>query len=174
MTLGHSPPIEGIKPDRALVAHLENGGSSDMNVDGTTPAEFEYTPPSNFDAVVERCLIHLFDGKIEPSSFGGIKGGVANGLLIQIIDADDAVAIDFLDGETVTNNGKFSLLAGVDVVFKIGKGDDQLYVRWTLSRDHGAPLLLKLGDRLCVTVQDDIQAISEFRWVVKGRLIRIV
>ncbi|KKN41079.1 hypothetical protein LCGC14_0726880 [marine sediment metagenome] len=166
-------PTAGIHADRALVAHLENAGSRDMNVDGTTPVTFEYGPPAGLVAAIERCLIHLFDSTIDPSDFGGIRPALTNGLLVQLIEPDDSVGLDFLDGETINNNGEFSLLAGVDVVFESGVGDDQIYVRWTLALDHGAPLLLRTGDRFRVTVRDDIQAISSFRWALKGRLIRI-
>ena len=34
-------------PEKLISVYLENGGSNDMAVDGTTPVTFSYTAPSN-------------------------------------------------------------------------------------------------------------------------------
>jgi hypothetical protein len=119
--------------------------SADMNVDGSvTPVVFEVVATQRI--YVQRVNFEIVDGSITPTKFAGLTA-LTNGVLVRIVDSDDNVLKDFLDGETIKQNSDWSLLAGSDVPITAAAGDDELPIRWTVSKGTGDALELSDGEK---------------------------
>ena len=149
---------------------LADGATRDLSVDGTTPVKYKYTAPEDTAVLIGRCCILIVDGSQSPTKFGGINP-LTNGLVVQAIDIDGTTVLqDFTGGELIKFNSEFVFLAGIDRPITAAAGDDVLEVRWTLTEaGAGSPGMLLPGQSLQVTVQDNLTAITSFRWKVQGR-----
>lgn len=159
-----------VPPSGMVFKHLINAGNTEMSVDGSvTPVAFQAIVPSGKQWKIERVNMYLLDGGIRHDRFAGLAGGLANGLRFTAVDADNTTElIDFLDGQPILINAHFTKLAGVDnMLVGIAGGDDQIQIRWTMSKS-GAPLLLTAGQRLSVTVQDDLTSITSMSALIQG------
>ncbi len=149
----------------------ETGGSNEMSVDGSiTPVAFEWENERTTPAVLNRTLWDILDAAPTATKFGGIAGGLANGLLVELVDPAGAVRFDFLDGSTVKQNHHFGTLAGVDWLLTAGQGLDAVTVRWSLFRS-GKELRLPPGFKLRVTVQDDLTLVDSMTIMLQGYYI---
>ncbi len=141
-----------------------------MSINGSvTPVAFEWENIRSRPAAIARTLWSILDAGPTANTFGGIAGGITNGLLIELVDNADVVQFDFFDGETVKKNHQFGLLAGVDWVVLAGPGD-AFTVRWTLAKA-GKELRLPPGFKLRVTVQDDLTPIDSMTVMLQGYYI---
>lgn len=140
-----------------------------MNVNGSvTPVHFDYVAAETIH--LTRLNISLTDGNIQYGKFGGLAAALTNGLLIRALDADGSGVIkDFLDGEPIKVNEHFANLAGVDAVSQPAAGLHILPVRWTFAKS-GANLQLHVGQRLRITIQDDLTGISYLAAMVQGHI----
>ena len=159
--------------DQLLFKFLKNAaGSRDMNVDGSsTPVPFYYEVPAGRNAEVSRVNFTVVDGAMGYGEFGGLGAALTNGLKVEIHNSSGVTLFDFLDGFTVKVNEDFDGLAGIDTVIHPVAGDDSMPVRWTISRAipraHG--LVLDAGQRIAITVQDDLSNLTKFRAMIQGR-----
>jgi hypothetical protein len=156
-----------------LFKYLRNSSdSADMTVNGSSvPVAFEYTVPSGKTAEIYRLNFQITDGGIGWGEFAGLGTALGNGLKIEVIGTDDAVIIDFLNGETITVNENFNALAGVDAVSSVAAGDDHMPIRWTVARANGGdPLQLEEGQTFRITVQDNLTEVAFFECMVQGKI----
>ncbi len=158
-----------------------SSGGVDMAVTASSAAGavvFSYAPSSSTEALVERCIFELAAIGMEPAKFAGLSTGLANGLLVQVQTSTGGTVLDFLDGQTITRNRDFSLLAASDTIIRDSgaAAEDHMPIRWTIGRS-GYALLLTSTQRLAVTVRDNISStstgVSVFRTVVQGRVHEI-
>lgn len=148
---------------------LTAGPSSDMGVNGSvTPVEFEFT--ADGAVFLSSVAFSLLDATSLPTAFGGVAA-LTNGLTVELIDTDGTTVLhDFLAGLTVKKTADFAYLGVVTVALSVdGSGDDHQQVVWDVERTFGAPLLLKSGQALRVTVQDDLTGLTEFQGMALGR-----
>ena len=162
-------------PNELLFAHLTlngDGSTIDMAVDGTTPKKFRYVCPADKVALITRVLMHLHDIDIQYEYFAGLGVALTNGLTIKIHDADDTVLKDFTNDHPFKHTAQFSMLAGPDIPIlssAVGNDPDVLAMRWTLAKSGFSPLLTA-GQYFEVVVQDDLQGLSHFEWIIHGRV----
>ena len=148
------------RPQDMIYKFVRSGASIDMDVNGSiTPVLFKWTVPAGVQARVTRLIIHLSDAGSQPGDFGGINGGVANGVLFHVFDENDVLTLDLLDGTSIKINGDYAHIAGVDIDVKTGTGLDSTVARATMAKT-GASLLLLPGQYIGLTVQDDLTSIS--------------
>ncbi len=155
-----------------LVQFLKSSGSPDMNINGSsTPVVFRYTVPAGWSALIHRLNFVMIDNAaMNGHEFGGIGGGLTNGLLIRLENPDNSERRDLLDGVTIKRNGDFATFAGVDVVH--AGGNRGLGIRWTWSKaTGGVPILLRSGQSVAIEVQDDIRGLLRFNAGVQGLLV---
>ena len=155
-----------------LYKFLRNGGASElMSVNGAiTPVVFEYVVPEGKDVWIERMNIMGHNNQIIPDDFFGITK-LANGLLIQALDDQDNLLIDFNDGVPIQETIQWSLLAGTDTrINNQGANEDAAVIRWTLSKA-GEPLFMRAGYKFRVTVQDDLTTIPHLSMMIQGMVI---
>ncbi len=152
-----------------LAKNYSNGDSPEMAIDGSTPAHFDIKGTGvDDDCHLHRVCVQIVDGGITPIKFGGISA-LGNGLTIKLLDANDVVLFDFLDGLTVKRNSDWGLLSGVDNVAYAAPADDHFPVRWTIGGATGGwGLSMAGGKKLRFTVQDNIAALTFFRIMGQG------
>ena len=166
---------EAIKPELIVFAHLSNTlttstiTSHAMNVNATSTAAQTFYFQNQTTTTFHLTSVHILivDSKIDPTDFGGITGGITNGVKIEIIDATSTVLTDFTGNEPIKINSEFSFLAGGNVNLHVGTGDDALHVDWSMART-GGQVQLTAGQRICFTIRDNLTALTSFRSHVQG------
>ena len=146
--------------------HLTNGGSNDMNVDGSVMAvDFTLSPPAGKLFFLSRMNIVLEDESINHLKFGGIAGGITNGLLLKV--KEGGLAERDISEHPIKRNAEFHHIA-FDVQL-ISAASDILTIRWEFFRS-GSFLELRnsRGDNIKATVQDDLRNINEFEIICQG------
>lgn len=141
----------------------------------TTAQEFKYaagdTSTEGGNAVLywARMVVQVVDAGVDVGDFGGISGGLLNGCLLKIHDADDSILLDCMDGETIKINGDWAHLAAIDVKAETSTGValDQFTVRWTVEKN-GAAMALTQGQHISFTTQDDLSSLSHMHILVHG------
>lgn len=162
---------KAVKPEDVRFKHFRaDDDSVDMNIDGSsTPKVFKWVGVDR-ETFLYRVNFILADASPTALEFGGLSA-LVNGLEVKVYNAQDEVVIDFLDGDTIKNNLYFNALAGIDTNLLTGAGDDGVSVRWTLANGLGGPLLLKQGEYVGMTVQDDLTGITLFEVYGQGRKV---
>ena len=160
-TISETPVVYG---DSYRKPYMLNGGSPDMNVDGSiTPVDFSYIVSGLFDAKWFRNFFDLQDGtqNFQPDNFGAISGGLTNG--VDIITLREGV-------ETIIENWKTNMDVAMTCYdftspFKAGA-----YVgRWTIASDIGNPITLFPDDGIIIRINDNLTSLDAFRFRSKLR-----
>lgn len=163
---------KALRPGQHVFKFLRNSSDSiEMNVNGSSSAvAFSWTVPSGRSFEFSRHCIVMIDGGIGYNEFGGLGATLTNGLKVEFKDASDAVLLDPLDGTTIKTNEDFGALAGTDNLAQPGVGDDSFPIRWTSTRavPGGAGMAMVSGEKLVVTVQDNLTGLTKFRWMIQG------
>lgn len=179
-----SPPvvyvsvIDDSPPQNFIYKHLRwksgpqsaSGNDWDLNTDSLVePSVFEYVVPEGQTVDLAR-LNFIFTGwgAIHPNNFAGIEGGLQLGCLLQIVDSDGIVLLDFNDGVPIATNDHFAKLAGVDsVALDVGNGDDWFPVRFTIQKA-GKKMRLTEGQQVRWSNRDNLKSITRFQIMVQG------
>lgn len=162
------------QPIRAAGGHvyqlLEDGGSSDMAVDGSsTPVEFEFLVPVNTWVDLAQFNIVLTDVAVTNDKFGALTA-LTNGVTIEIIDVDTTtVLFDFTATRPIRTNTDFALYAGVSAKLAGGGLVDAVLVEWPLQSS-GAVLRVLGGQLIRATVNDNLTGLNTFGILIQGLL----
>ncbi len=131
-----------------------------MNVDGSiTPVNFDFT--ANQYCEVRRINFFIQDNGIQPSNFGGLSE-LTNGIELKIPGK-----LDFLAGFPIKTHRQFGLLAGINIDLASGPGDDVITVNWEREED----IHLEAGDKIRLTVKDNLSGLSKFYAMVQGNYL---
>lgn len=155
--------------DEFVYAFLRNGGSPEMNVDGTVPKVFEYIVPNGKNIWLRRLTIAAHNSGMNPDNFFGLVA-LANGLVIEVLDNQDNQLKDFTNSEPIKILMHLSNLAGNDAgntIDRLGAADDGAAIRWTFEKA-GEPIFMREGYKFRITVNDNITGISFLRMMVQG------
>ena len=69
-----------------LLRDADGTGSPDLNVDGSvTPVHFDFLADPGGDTYLHSVRLVMADGAIQADTFGGISGGLDNGLLVSLV-----------------------------------------------------------------------------------------
>ena len=166
--LGSTNALASADPSELLFSNVASSGSIAMNVDASGilgGSDFFYTCPANQTVHISRINFIILDASILLTDFGGIANGLPSGVLINVLDDDNTIILDFLDGESIQQNVDFGLLAGVDT--QISTGTDGLFVRWSLFKT-GANLKLTAGQSIRISIRDDLSSLEKFNAMIQG------
>ena len=156
-----------VRPPASFATELliqEGGSATDLSVNGSvTPVEFAYTVPADKIFYLARILGVMVDNSITGVKFAGISA-LTNGLDLEA-KAGTSVLFDFLGGTTVKKNSDWTLIAGVDM--NVGPQADFLGIRYTVT-NAGAFMRFNAGQKIVMTVSDNLSAITEIRFSVQG------
>lgn len=161
-------------PENQWYQHFLNSvGSRDMNVDGTgTAAIYKAICPAGKEVEAQRINIVIEGTKVDPSDFGGIAGGITNGVGITAHSADGTELIDYCNGFPVKTNIEWGILSGIDSRIQTGTGDDGLLVRFTFEKGSDATLL-RAGHYLQAIISDDLTPagkVVKFFMMAQGKI----
>lgn len=164
MTTPVAYPMDGF-----ISEYLLNGAlSPNMNVNGSvTPVIFEYIVPAPFFFALSQHNLVITGANITADKFGPLAS-LTNGILWQILKADNSVAYSFGSGAPIKANYEFSHVAG-STIQNTG-GQDQLTILWEGTR-LGILGVLETGWKIRVTVRDNLTAIPAFQATVHGGLV---
>ena len=145
----------------------ESGGSEDMTVNGSaTPVEFDYTHPGAVLSVHRMLGLIQDTGNFDAEDYGALGAPLSNGMTFELDRADED-PVDLLgDRPIVTNAGWGALCYDVNFI-TVGQGDNYALVRWTFTQS-GIEIVLAPGDRLVMTVNDDLTGLVHHRWMIQG------
>lgn len=156
--------MPGRLPQNVDFLNAREDGSEKMAVDGSVNAcHFDIDRPEG-PLLVGRCVFSIVDVGMNATTFGGLPR-LLNGLLVRVVDRNDAVIKDFLDGRAIRENSEWTLLAGVDAPIPLEPPGMKVAfpIRWSLFHGLGGiPLHLSAGNKLRFTVQDDLTGLTSF------------
>lgn len=148
-------------------AAVDSGASSDLNADGsTTPIAFNVVASTGKKFFIHEIVIIMEDQNINYQKFGGIAGGLTNGLDVEVKEGGEA-ARDVTAFGAVKNNAQFGLAgSGLQLT---ASSTDLLVVDFNIAgRGTTFELVDSNSDFFRVTVNDDLTAIDNFKVVAQG------
>jgi hypothetical protein len=153
-----TPVMETPKDSVYLKTPLLNAGSEAMNVDGTTPVHFDFSPTGTQQVYLESLTLFIEDaGSTDIADFGAIVGSLTNGLRILLTKS----ATDYEIANMKNNRQLFSVFSAFPALQSAGAG-------WFNSQDNfggtllfGQAILLNGStDRIRVTVRDNLSTLD--------------
>lgn len=156
-------------PSLQLYKYLrESGGSEDMAVNGSsTPVVFEYEVPAQRALLLEKITLSIENAGITPSNFGGVSA-LSNGLLIQAVDAENVVLLDYTDSVPIKNLADFLSIGGSGAkLFDDSLGVDAMGI----TIPFGSLDALKAGEKIRIVVQDNLTGMDQMKAMVHGVLL---
>ena len=143
-------------------------GSINANANGaTTPVVYSLDPAQLGLSYVRvtRLLIHIEDvGTIGAEEYGA-RSTLTSGVRIQY--TKDGTTYDLDGGEGVKSNADWSRCCYDMTNQSFGAGNNFVAVRWTFTKST-EPLLLRSGDTLDVTIQDDLTGLVRHSFFAQG------
>jgi hypothetical protein len=116
---------------------------------------------------IERMIVSAGDtAGMQAQEYGNIGAALGNGVKLGITDGGVEV-VDLMDGEPIKTNAEWGAMC-YDVDVKTwGSGAELLVVRWTFSKS-GRPLHLETGQKLVITLNDDLRGLTDHRFLIQG------
>lgn len=148
-------------------------GEQNMIVDGSvTPVEFEYAVEPGLSFYCTSIKGYIVDNvAIDAGEFGGIAGGLTNGIKMELIDPQGLPFNILGPGRTIKVNGDFALYAGVKCQH-VGGGNKGLGFDWDFRESTGGiPCRFRGGSIFRITIQDDLTALKRFFISTHGTLV---
>lgn len=144
---------------------IKNAGSPDMNIDGSsTPVAFTAGPGSGKKWYVTRMLLTIEDENISHTKFGGIAGGLTNGVDIKI--TENGTERDLATSIIKTNTAFYQLCYDINIESAV---TDILAMRWTFLKG-GTSLQFKntTSDNLKIIINDNLTSLISFQAIIQG------
>ncbi len=151
-------------PGLAFRGFVTNGGSSNLNVNGSvTPVEFTITPPVGKTWYIHNISLVLEDNAINFTKFGGILA-LTNGVDFKV--KQNGLLEELLTN--IKNNGEFYTFA--NQVLLESSAIDILVIQVNIKTNTGTTfkLINSTSDNFKVVINDDLTAINKFQIVVRG------
>lgn len=153
---------------------LQLSGSSEMDVDGTTPKVFSHTADQPMKLISIRITL-IDEGASDFTKFG-VLSTLSNGILIQTVIGgvtttlatlkDNGDVVGFCDDAYFGSGSVLSLL-GISTPQGFLNANDIFIGNADFSGDARVDIILNNGDIIKAIVQDNITALDAFRIYVK-------
>jgi len=149
-------------------AAVDGGASSDLNVDGSvTPVEFNVVPNTGKIFFITEIALIMEDQAMNYTKFGGITGGLANGIGVEVKEGGETVRDIAIAGSIKTNAG--FALAGGGIELSSSNTDLFVAIYNIVGKSKTSFKLVDSdGDFFRVTVNDDLRPIDNFKVIVYG------
>ena len=166
MSLLRSVTIQDSGPQKQLFfKRLENGGSADMNVNGSvTPVVFSASPPAGEVWRIASWSLYVQDGGTFDAEKWGNGITMTNGLLpILNIGGTDYDMLEF----TIKTSGDLSSVCDGLNHLAFGTGDEIVTAEWDFI-SKGQYVRLTENDSIKLVVQDDLTGLVKQYSLIKG------
>ncbi len=157
--------------DKLIFRYLDTNGDGT----GTKNANGDYSGAADefFITADSPCEIHRMVIEIEDTSgfaaaeYGNLGTNLTNGVKVSVDDHLGNELVDLVDGLNVTTNAEWARLCYDADLKTWGAGNEFLMVRWTFARS-GQPITLTDGDKLIVTLNDNLSGLVSHYFMVQG------
>jgi hypothetical protein len=166
MSLLRSVTIQDSGPQKQLFfKRFENGGSADMNVNGSvTPVVFSASPPAGEVWRIASWSLYVQDGGTFDAEKWGNGITMTNGLLpILNIGGTDYDMLEF----TIKTSGDLSSVCDGLNHLAFGTGDEIVTAEWDFI-SKGQYVRLTENDSIKLVVQDDLTGLVKQYSLIKG------
>lgn len=147
--------------------YLKNGGSRDVNVDGSSVnVTFSYTVPSSTELYIENIQIIILDGSLDSDDYGGIINGLTNGCEIyyKVTSGGSNIYVGNTDVDPVQENADYW---GIHFRGDINQQPSPNYFRCDLDlRD--SPIVLSATGSINFVVKDNLTTIDRHYCTILG------
>ena len=99
--------------------------------------------------------------------YGNIGSALTNGIAVTVENEHGTVLMDLTDAVPVTTNAHWAQLCYDVNWLDKGSGNDMIAVRWTFAKS-GQPIKLEEGQRLIVSVNDNLTGLVSHYFLVQG------
>ena len=157
-----------------LSDYLSNGVNYEINGNySATPTSFIFTSPSNRVSFIKRLILKIEDASIDPADFGGIPGGITNGMTLSFKRTSGA-SETFIGGTDVIPLRKNSDISGLCYDFNLiaGTGDDVGVFRYSPFLG-SRPIIIMPTGTIQANFNDNLTGLSSFRIQIQGFQVRI-
>lgn len=145
----------------------------ELNVDGSTTTVIASVqgggPTSTISVDITRLILHVTDATaMDDSKFGGITGGITNGILLR---RNNGVVNNIWNLKTNGEMGQIAFDKAYDD--RAPSGFFGIRMRYTLAGQdkHGVAIRLEPGETLELLIQDDLTPLVSFRLVAEGHVV---
>ncbi len=147
---------------------VDSSGANNMNVDGTggSPKVFFYSPPANYDLIVNRLVLF-----INTSSAMGVD---EFGNLTALTQGVEIKSGGVLLSKWQDNIDIYTELFDIDTLANVSNAtpDTTMHGEWQFARDaNGQGIDLHFGENFEVIINDDLSTITTMRIRIKGLLV---
>jgi len=159
-------------PRQLLFQHCTtNGdgtGTRDAIGDYSTATDFYVAPPAGTHYHIQRLICHIEDtGPIAVDKFGALTA-LTNGILVRVMRGAEVLA-DVLNNDPITHNGSFGHTTYDWGLTSFGSGVEVVSAKWDfLTTGSRVALNGNLGDKLVITMQDNLTGLVGHQWMVHG------
>lgn len=157
---------ENIRPGTFLgELAVDSGSSDDLNVDGSvTPVVFNVVANTGKRFFIHRLILVMEDQNINFQKFGGIAGGITNGLDIEVKEGGQPIRSL---GGPIKLNAQFAF-AGSGIAITASATDLMQVTFDVAARGTTLELVDSDSDFFRITVNDDLTPIDVFKVVAQG------
>ena len=165
-----------IMPEERIDEYLRDDGGSIHAIGNylAVPEHFTWVPETHRIAHITRMLILIEDdSNLGATSYGGIVGGLLNGIGVHVHDSNngDAIIADLDGAESIYTNTDWAGLCHdlTPYVFGGGQNNQVATIRWTFEKA-GGPLMLdgSKGHYLAIDLNDDFSSLVDHRFLIQG------
>ena len=161
------PPMVGIPTQKFLTIAGDNTGSHDVLGNYLVPTDFYYHNHSDFD--IYSILISISDNSsFNQGDYGGIAGGLINGLKFFVYNASSNSEIALLSGTAFKKNYQWFEITADTGLTTFSGAAQTLRIVFNLVVDYGMPFRLLPGDKFIIRVQDDFTPLTGQTFGIRG------
>ena len=166
MSLLRSVTIQDSGPQKQLFfKRFENGGSADMNVNGSvTPVVFSVSPPAGEVWRIASWSLYVQDGGTFDAEKWGNGITMTNGLVPMVNYG--GTSYDLLDFPLINSGDLSSVSDGINH-YAFGAGDEIITAEWSFVAN-GQYLRLTENDAIQIVVNDDLTGLTKQYSLIKG------
>ena len=144
---------------------VDSSGSNELNINGSTPVEFNVVPNTGKIYVVQTLVLTIIDTGIKFNKFGGIAA-LSNGVKIEFQEGGNSI-IGLAESPFVRNSQFYE--GGLSPEIQTEE-TDIFIAMFNFAVQAGTTLELAdaRSDFVRVTVQDNLTSLSNFKMIVHG------
>lgn len=163
-----TPQTFGLPTQKFLTTSGDGLGNINQNLNfAATPTNVYYQTATRYD--LYSFLINIADNAtFALTDYGGIAGGVTNGVTFSVFSAAANLTIPLLSGLAVNNNLEYYQAAAFNSLTTFAGPAQALNVLFRIREAYGMPLILSPGDKFIVTLNDDFTGLLSHTFHIRG------